>query len=486
MKFSKKLNINLENVKKSNNNSSDINIRTIKIGFKTIGYIFLESTSSDDKISNYFMKDISTTIKFKHHNFFNDLFVDLQNQIPNSKLKIIEDRNEAFYYLAAGFTLIFVDEVDKAIVIETKAKLDRSIAEPTTEIIIRGPKDCFIENYNVNIGLIRKRIKDEKLFFDEIKVGRRTKSKVAISYIDDIVNHETVDKIKKIISNIDIDAITDSGILKEYIGPSTKTNYPLVKSSERPDIVCQALLAGKISIIVENSPFVLIFPTFFIDYFKISEDYYEKAFNTNMTRLLRFLAFFITLLTPALYIAVMTYNYEIIPDSLLISLAVQREGVPFPTGIEVILLATAFEILRESDIRMPSIMGASISIVGALVLGDAAVNAGIVSPFVVIVIAITAICGLIFSDVDFVNATRWWRALFIFGAIALGILGITTVGLIFIIHLINAEELNIPFMYPLTPKDRHEDILRPSQRKNYYRSELLTKNIIKMRNNNEN
>lgn len=480
MKFSKSIKDNFEYIKKLNNNSSDLSTRYIRIGFQKIGYVFLESTSSDDKISNYFMKSINNLINFNKNKFFNNIFFNLQNQIPNSKLKIIEENDEIFYYLAAGFTIVFVDGIDKAIVFETKANLDRGIAEPTTEIIIKGPKDCFIENYNANIGLIRKRIKDENLYFDEINVGSRTKSKVAISYINDIVDKTIVEKLKTKFKKIDIDGIIDSGNLKEYIVTNKKTNFPLTKGTERPDVACQALLAGKICVIVENSPFVLVFPTFLIDYFRQSDDYYEKAFNINLTRFLRYPCFILTLIMPAFYIAIISFNPEIIPDSLLISLAVQREGVPFSTGAEILLLATIFEILRESDVRMPSLMGASISIVGALVLGDAAVNAGIVSPFAVIVIAITSACSLIFTDVDFINAIRWWRLFFMIGALLLGLVGILSTAIIMVINLVNAEEMNIPYMYPFTPFDKNDEILLKRQNENVYRGKF-TKNIIKAR-----
>ena len=480
MNFSKNIKENLDYIKNINNDSSDLNIRYIKIGFRQIGCAFLESTCSDDKISNYFMKNINMIITFNKNKFFNNLFFHLKNQIPNSKLKVLKNKDEIFYYLASGFTVIFVDGIDKAITIETKANLDRSIAEPSTEVIIKGPKDSFIENYNANLGLIRKRIKDENLYFDELKIGKRTKNKVAIGYINDIIDKSIVEKLKEKLENIDIDGIIDSGNLKELIVTSKKTNFPLIKGTERPDIICQALLAGKACIVVENSPFVLIYPTFLIDYFRSSEDYYEKAFNINLTRILRYLCFILTLITPAFYIALTAYNPEIVPDSLLISLAVQREGVPFPTGVEILILAVIFEILRESDVRMPTLMGASISIVGALVLGDAAVNAGIVSPFAVIVIAITSVCALTFTDVDFINAIRWWRLLFMIGAILLGLVGILGVAVILLVHLVNAEEMDIPFMYPLAPFDKNDDIILKRQDKNLYRGKF-TKNIVKAR-----
>ena len=444
----KTINENIDKIRKINN-SSDLIIRYLKIKNNKIAYLFLEGNVSDDKISNYFMKNINTIANSNKD--INNLYEKLKNQIPNSNIKIVDKFKNIYYFLSSGFTIIFIDNVDKCIAIETRATLERSISEPTAEVTFKGPKDSFNENHNLNIGLIRKRIKDENLVIEENTIGDKTKTKVTICYLKDKANQNIVDKLKTRIIESKVESILDSGNVKKIIGESTKTNYPLIKSSERPDPVCQSLLLGKICIIVENSPDVLIFPTYFLDYFKTSEDYYQKPFNVNFTRLLRIISFIITLLTPAIYIALTTYNQEAVPDNLLLSLLNQRESVPFPTYLEIIILTITFEILRESDIRMPSLMGTSISIVGALVLGDAAANAGIVSPFAIIIIAITSVCDLIFSDIDFINATRFWRLMFIISAAFLGLVGITSTMIIFITHLVDASELNIPFMYQIIP-----------------------------------
>lgn len=453
---------NLEKLKKLNN-SSDLIIRNLKIKNKEIAYVFLEGNASDDKISNYFMKNIDLLINSRKS--FKNFFDELKNQIPNSNIKTVEKFNDIFYFLSCGFTIIFFNNVDKCIAIETRANLERSISEPSTELTFKGPKDSFNENHNMNIGLIRKRIKDSNLIMEELTIGEKTKTKTTICYLNDKADKNIVEKLKNRLKSELCEAIIDSGNVKKIIGESTKTNYPLIKSSERPDVICQALLLGKICIVVENSPYVLIFPTFFLDYFKTSEDYYQKPFNVNFTRILRIISFVLTLLTPAIYIALTTYNQEAIPDSLLLNLSIQREGIPFPTYLEILILTITFEVLRESDIRMPSLMGTSISIVGALVLGDAAVNAGIVSPFAIIIIAITSICDLIFSDIDFINATRFWRLLFIISASSLGLIGITSTLIVFITHLANASDLNIPFIYQIVPGNKKNIFLTEKEPK---------------------
>lgn len=437
----------IEKIKNDNNNSCDINYRIIKIKNKKIGYIFLESVSSDDKISDFLVKSLTNIKK----NIFENIITELKNTIYNSKLTIIEKHEDIFYFLSNGFTCIITEDSDKIIAVETKANIYRSIEESKSEAIIRGPKEAFTENYMTNIGLIRKRIKQEKLLFDEIKIGRRTKTKVSITYISDIVKQEKVNSIKKQLQKLDIDGLIDSGPIRDYLTKENHCAFPTIISTERPDMCTGALLNGKIVIIVENTPFALIIPGLFIDIFHAAEDYYQEPINVTITRLLKFIGFIITLFTPAIYIALTTYNFEIIPDNLLISIAIQRQGVPFPTVVEIIMMLVTFEVLRESDIRMPNQMGAAVSIVGALVLGEAAVSAGIVSPIVIIVVAITSVSGLLFTDIDVVNAIRIWRFIFIIAATALGLIGLVIASIIFITKLASLEYLNIPYLATISP-----------------------------------
>ena len=491
MKISKKIDKVFEKIQEINGNSPDITTRKITIGFKKVGYIYLESVSSDDKISDFLVKSI-TRLKGTSvlDNFFTNLYKELKNNIANSKMKIIDNYDDVFYYLSSGFTIVLVNGFSKAIALETRETLDRGITEPTTETSIRGPKDSLTENYNKNLGLIRKRIKDPNLWFKEIIVGRRTKTKVGIGYIKDISDKTKVEKVIKKIENIDIDGILDSGYIRDFLTNDERSSFPTIISTERPDLVSAALLEGKIVIIVENTPFALIMPGVLANFIHAPEDNYQKAVNVSLTRILRFIAMMITVLAPGLYIALTTFNQEIIPDTLLISLAVQRAGVPFPTSFAVIILMATFEILRESDMRLPETMGTSISIVGALVLGDAAVNAGIVSPIVVIVVAITSVTGLLFSDMDVVNAFRWWRFLFIVFSTLMGAIGFIVAGIIFITKLCSIETLEVPYLTPFSPlyiKSIQESIINIPRNKAKIRPEYLeNKNVIRLGDNDEN
>lgn len=474
----------IEYIKKKYGPSGDLVTRFIKIKRQTICYCFLESVSSDDKISDFFMKYIGNYIKRQIS--FNNLYESLKNAIPNSNLSTVNNYEDIFYKLASGFTCIFVDGTSEVITIETRSTLDRGVTEATSENIVRGPKDSFTENHQKNLGLIRKRIKDPNLWFKDVTVGRRTKTKVSVAYIKDVSNLKLVDNIIKQLKKIDIDGILDSGYIREFLLKDSKSVFPRFHSTERPDLACMSLLEGKIVILVENSPFVLLIPGLFIDFLHSPEDNYQKAINIDLTRIIRTLSFFITVMFPGIYVALTTFNPEIIPDELLISLAIQRGGVPFPTSLEILVMIITFEILRESDVRIPNASGAAIGIVGALVLGEAAVTAGIVSPIVIIVIGLTSISGLLFTEVDFVNGIRWWRFIFLIASSIMGVVGFVVCLIIFIAKLCSLEYFGISYLAPFAPYFKHQNaILRKPLNKIKERPSFLSKNRIRMRDNNE-
>ncbi len=483
MKLDNNIDIILKKIREMNGNSSDIATRIIEKNKNRVGYIFLESVSSDDKISNFLNKGIIESDKKK---FFDSFYNSMKNSIFNSNMKFCDNYDELFYFLASGFTAIVFDDSDKAIVVETRLPLDRGVVESSSETIVRGPKDSFTENHNKNIGLIRKRIKDHNLWFEDVKVGRRTKTKISVAYIKDIVPNEKIKKVVDSIKNIDIDGILDSGYIRELIEKDQKTLFPKIISTERPDMTCTSLLDGKIVILVENSPFVLILPAVLSDFFKSPQDEYQKSFNASFNRVIRMICFFLALLTPALYIALMTFNQEIIPDQLLISLSAQREGVPFPTAVEVLLFVLTFEVLREADIHAPSFSGSAMNVVGALILGDAAVSASIVSPIVIIIVAITSICELVFYDIDVTDALREWRLIFILAATFMGIIGIVVGLIIFIAKLSSIECLGTSYLTPISPlytKSLKNTFIRLNRKKLKDRPEFLTENLKRLDDN---
>ena len=445
MRIKDKVDDNINYIKEMNNNSSDIVTRKIKKKNKEVGYIYLESVSSDDKISDFLNKSLVSNISFTN------VLKNLQNDIYCSHISTCDNFEEVFYYLASGYTALFIDGETRFIVVETKTTLDRGVSEGSSEPIVRGPKDSFTENHATNLGLIRKRIKDSNLIFDEVKVGRRTKTKVDIAYIKDIADNKRVSEIADELKKIDIDGILDSGYIREFLQNDSASLFPQMISTERPDLACSSLLDGKIVILVENTPYVLIIPGLFVDFIHSPEDNYQKPLNATFNRILRIICFFTATFSPAIYISLMTFNPEIIPDQLLISLAIQRDGVPFPTAVEVLVFIITFEILRQADVHSPTVSGSAMNIVGALILGDAAVNAGIVSPIAIIVIAVTSICELVFYDVDMINAIRQWRIIFIISSLFLGIIGFVASLFIFISKLSSLISFGVPYLTPISP-----------------------------------
>ena len=359
--------------------------------------------------------------------------------------------------------------------IEVKLITDRAISPSTNELNITGPKDSFNENINTNINLIRKRIKSKNLILKESIIGKQTNTKVSILYMNNIANNKLISEIQNKINNINIDGIIDSSYIKKYL--DTNKLFPTIIQTERPDKASIALLEGKCIILVENSPYALILPSFFLDFFHTPDDYYQKNVNTTFIRLIRLCAFLISLLTPAIYIATTTRNYNLLPYKLLIMLKAGRTFVPFPAYIEAIFMIICFEILKETDIRMSQTSSSAVSILGGLILGDAAVSAGIVSPIMIIVIAISAISGLIFSSLELSNALRTYKILLLILSSLLGIYGVL-IGLIYlIINLINTKTFNYKYLSPIYPFNKNEIKDSFIKLKNTKRNSYITNNI---------
>lgn len=328
---------------------------------------------------------------------------------------------------------------------------DRDVGLIRSELSLCGPKDSFIENINTNLNLIKKRLKTNKLKVDSLNIGRYSKTDINILYIDGIVKNDLVIHVKKQLNKIDIDGIIDSSYLKNSL--ENKFNlFPTLIMTERPDKCSMALLEGKIVILVDNSPYALILPSFFVDFFHTTDDYFQKPFNTSFIRIIRLIAFFIAIFVPSFYIAVTTRNYDIVPLDLLLVLKAGRTFVPFPAYIEALFMIICFEILKESDLRKGTTSGSSISILGGLILGDAAVAAGIVSPIMIIVIAISSIAGLIFSSIELSNAIRTYKIFILILSSLLGIYGVVLGAIIIVVNLLSTKT----FGYRYLSFDRNE------------------------------
>ncbi|MDD3392291.1 MAG: spore germination protein [Bacilli bacterium] len=478
-KLYKELVRNLSIINEQTNNNPDIIIKKTKFFDYNLCVLFSESMSDRMTINNFILKNLNVENRYKKKQ---DIITYLTESLPIHKTSIVNDFKKLYYNLLSGFTVILIDGFNEAVCFETKAILNSDIAPAQNEKTLKGPKDAFSESYQSNIGLIKKRLKTKNLQIKETIVGNIGQSKLAILSIKGIVDDHLYNYIINKIENIDIDIILDATQIIDIISTNEKNVLPNFMETERPDQVTNMLVDGRIALILENSPYVAVVPIFFEDFFHTPDDLYIRNINTFFNRTIRLLAFFITILTPAIYIAITTYNHETIPSKLLINFSTQRDGVPFSSVIEAIIMTITFEVLKETDIRVPITIGSSLSIVGALVLGDAAVNAGIVSPIMVIVIALTSISGLIISFDDVASGIRWWRFIFLAGASIAGVMGIVVAGLIFIANITSINSFGKPYMIPYAPlikQDVFNGIFPKFYNKFFKKSKTTTKNTSK-------
>lgn len=446
--------------------SKDYIYKKIKIDKKELYLIFNEVLCSGNEINESILKRLTL---LNHKNF------DLENKLPANNIKIIK-KDEIISYVNKGFVVCLTG--DMIFAIEEKQKLERGITTIESELSLNGPKDSFSESFNTNLGLIRRRIKSEDLWWDEVTLGKSTETKVGILYMNNIVDKDLVEKVKARLNLIDIDGIIDSSYLKDNL-ENNNSFFPTISSTERPDKVAMSLLEGKVAIIVDMSSYVLILPNFFIDFFHTVDDYYQKSINVTFIRCIRILAFFIAIFIPAYYIAVTTYNQNSIFLSLLLLLKAQRTAVPFPAIVEALFMIISFEILRESDLRMSSTTGSAISILGGLILGDAAVSAGIMSPIMIIVIAISSIAGFVFTSIELVNAIRLYRIIFLLLATVLGVYGIYLGAIYLLYKLITLTSFDKPYLAPFSPfikKEMNDAIYKRDNKGEKSRNPLLTNN----------
>lgn len=441
------------------NTSDDYKLKEIKVYGVKITYLYDEVLTNSELINQIYIKYL---VKFNKRQLR-----DLNNYIPNC---LIINKGEIINYLNDGYLIIYYKKLYAILV---KSKLDRGVPTLNSELSIGGSKDSFSENINTNIGLIRKRIKNN-LINKSFNIGRISNTKVNLLYIENVCRKELIDNVISKISNIDIDGIVDTSYLKQVF--ENNKIFPTVMITERPDNTMMALLEGKVVLLVDNSPYALILPCFFFDFFHTTDDYYQKNFNTSFIRIIRLIAFLLAIFIPGIYISVTTRNYDLVPSSLLLMLKAGRTFVPFPAYIEALFMIICFEILRESDLRMSTTSGTAVSILGGLILGDAAVAAGIVSPIMIIVIAISSIAGLIFSSLELVNALRFYKILILVLSTILGVFGVFLGFLMLIFDIFTTKSLNYNYFY--LEKD---DLIIKKDKKLKLRKNILTNNIIRGR-----
>ena len=445
---------NLATIKQKTGNSSDVVVRQLKMGkdseLKT-AIVYVEGIVDNQSIQEFLLQSMMKDDHKEKLNQNDALELISEDMMTVGNVSSITTWDELFSSLMSGDTIVMVDGIAKALSACTKGGETRSISESTTQMVVRGPKGAFTESIGTNTSMIRRIIKTPDLWMESMKVGRVTKTDVTLMYIHGIANEKVVEEIRQRVNKIDIDSILESGYIEQLIEDQTMTPFPTIFNTERPDVVAGNLFEGRIAIFVDGTPFVLIAPAVFIQFFQSAEDYYARFDIATSIRLLRILMFTISLIAPATFVAVTTFHQEMVPTTLIVAIAAQRESVPFPAFVEALLMEITFEILREAGIRLPKAIGSAVSIVGALVIGQAAVQASIVSPAMVIIVSITAIASFATPSFDMAISARLIRFLFMIGAATFGFYGIILIFLMMVVHLCGLRSFGVPYMAPFAP-----------------------------------
>lgn len=376
---------------------------------------------------------------------FNNMPDYLMNEvIDSSSVRLTTDVGKIVEAVTYGDTILLADGSERALIIDTKGWNTRGISEPQGERVLQGPREGFNESLMVNLSMVRRRIRTSRLKLKFKKVGVRTKTDICVAYVEDIAKPEIVEEIFKRIDSINIDGVFSSNLISEMMKGKLVSTFKIIGDTERPDVVARKLLEGRVAIFCDGDPVVLTAPHIFIEYFQVNEDYYQNNIFSSFNRLIRIIGFLASISLPSLYIATVNFHQELIPTKLLISIKQARQGTPLPSLFELILLLFTFEVIRETGVRFPSHIGEAVSIVGALVLGQSAVEARIVSAPVVIVTAATGITGLLIPEIK--GSTIIIRIILLMLTAILGIYGFMFGLVALFIRLSSIKSFGIPFM----------------------------------------
>ncbi|MDT0121997.1 spore germination protein [Paenibacillus sp. RRE4] len=448
MSFSTELSVNVDIVKTIYNHSTDIKTRTFPLaGSKEAFMLFIDGMVNESLLDLHVLAPL---LQARADNTKID-YAYICSIVSTSQLTVATCFEDLLNHIANGCVALLVDQLPFGIAIGIAGWQQRGIEEPAAESIIRGPREGFTETLSVNTSMLRRKIKDPSLKLDPFQVGRYTKTSVLVAHIDGIANHALVEEVHSRIRRIDIDGVLESGYIEGLIEDHPYSPFPQIQVTERPDVVSASLLEGKIGIMVDGTPFCLIAPTTFFAMLQSPEDYYQRYIISSFIRWLRFLFLIISLVLPSLYVAILTFHQEMVPTSLLLSIAKSREEIPFPALIEALLMEVSFEALREAGVRLPKQVGSAVSIVGALVIGQAATSAGLVSSPMVMVVAITGIASFLLPQYSAGIAIRLLRFPIMFLSGMFGLLGLMLGVIAIIIHLCSLRSLGVPYLQPLAP-----------------------------------
>ncbi|MDP4108582.1 MAG: spore germination protein [Bacillota bacterium] len=495
--ISKDLGENIKDLRSVIDSGGDIVLREFCIGNDNkpnAAVVFIEGLVNKDILDASVLKPLMflSALPDKSKSGLHDIDFIENNLLSAGNISRFSAYDELIDNLFSGEIILLVGGASEGLVINAFDPKTRAVEPPMTESVVRGSREGFTESIRTNISLLRRKIKNPDLCFEKIKIGKKSKTDVAVAYLKSIADPALIEEIKKRLGEISIDAVLESGYIEQFIEDAPFSIFPTVANSEKPDKVAAKLLEGRAAIFVDGTPFVLTVPMLFIESFQRSEDYYARPYYASMIRLIRFACYFISVLAPAVYIALTTFHQELIPTKLLLTLAAGHEQIPFPSVIEAFFILTVFEILREAGITMPQPVGSAVSIVGALVLGESAVTAGLIGPFMVIIVALTAISGFVVTaQIDSATVLRF---VFLILAGAAGGFGIIMGMLVVGIHLASLRSFGIPYLSPISPfmpAEQKDALIRAPLRTFIFRpTSIVKKNITRqnpgaLRKNNE-
>lgn len=444
----------LEQVKQEIGDNSDVKFREFRLGQTDIRMIiyFINGLSDTELINrvvlNGFMQGAPLEINYDQALLKEYLKYHILPICDFTEVRTLKDLTSKVMVGSVG---LLVEGLPEGYLLGSAKGSSRSIEEPASEVLVRGSRVGFIENLNDNTALLRKLGKAESLTIISFEVGEHSKKELAIAYMKDIVDPQLLEEVKKRVNKINIDDVQDSGYVEQLIEDNFLSPFPQVQSTERPDRVLAALMEGRVSILLDGTPFALIVPVTFNMLLQSPEDYYERWIIGTLIRSLRYLTAFVSLFTPAIYISFVSFHQGLIPTKLAFSIAANREGVPFPPLIEVLIMEVSLEVLREAGLRLPKPIGQSIGIVGGLIIGEAAVQAGIVNPIMVIVVAVTAISSFSLPQYNVGIALRMLRFIAMFFAAVFGLYGVILFSLLLGSHLVKLKSFGVPYLSPVSP-----------------------------------
>ncbi|QSZ27480.1 spore germination protein [Aceticella autotrophica] len=450
-----KIDENLKYIKEKLKDCDDVIYRDIWVGEKQqykMSLIYVDGLVDKQLINDHVMHSLmldARQAKPSVEELKGNLYEVIKKAtITGGDIKEIDDLDKCITSILSGDTALFFDGYPKIVIISSKGWQMRSVMAPETEMVVRGAREGFTETIRVNTALVRRWIRDPEFKIKQMQIGKRSKTDVAVLYIDDIVNKDLLNEVIKRLKEIVIDGVIESGYIEQLIEEDWHSPFPQILNTERPDKVAASVLEGRIAILVDNSPFALIIPAAFATLFQSPEDYFERWMIASLLRILRFTAALVALLAPALYIAFIEYHPGMIPTKLALYIAATRQGVPFPAFLEALIMEATFELLREAGIRLPVPIGQTIGIVGGLIIGQAAVMAGIVSPLMVIVVAVTAVASFSIPSYSAAIAFRMLRFIFMILAAVFGLYGIMLGLIIVLTHLVVLKSFGQPYLSP--------------------------------------